>query len=679
LAVNKNMGQMNSLLEKNLKFISAYNPELAEKILNHTALQANYEINEAQSGDKILFRNSIAVDDETDPVWSAVETFFTLVHKNKKSLTFLWGIGLGYNFREFAKRQTGSIILHETDIDLLRIAFELEDFSEELAKKNIIITNTDEDIHNAYNKLFFKGYNLNFAVSKYYEINGVSLLHKIKTEVHNLHTIYEQNYNNLWRKNIIWSSFLFNNISKIVKNQDLHVLKDKFKNKTAVIISAGPSLDKNIEDLKPYRDRLVIFCVAVAFKTAIKHGITPDFVMTIDNPIKVLDIPEIKDVNFVLSATSFPQLFKVKPKRFFNYYNKTIPVCKWLAAAIGINEINDYETAGTVSINCLYSAKLLGCDKIILIGQDLAYTDNKCYSDDSAYAYLKLNPQISEESQDMHAKLINKDLIKVRGINGSILLTRPDYYLFMLYFQKIAAEYASELKLINATEGGVYIEGYEHISLKQALEKYTGEKIDVESCINGCELSEKEISKRKQKVINELNFVLKNEKEVKNYINIGFKESFFSYFSPDFEEKQPASLRKKCLNLTHKSFEWGYLSDEENNTLQAFSKEMTVLKAATEAKLHELFANNPKKFGEILKKLKDTYLKMRKPLESNLFLKYYLFSQLLNIDNQIVDFENSDEDLINLALSLNSVFIMLSNHSLIYKEKINEIIAELKE
>jgi len=140
----------------------------------------------------------------------------------------------------------------------------------------------------------------------------------------------------------------------------MHVLKDKFKNKPAVILSAGPSLDKNIENLKPYRDKVVVFCVGVAFKTAVKHGIIPDFVAVIDNKKEIIDIPEIADVNLIASTNTFEGIFELKPKRFFNHHNKNTPACVWLAKVLGITNLDEYETAGTVAINCLYTAKLMG-------------------------------------------------------------------------------------------------------------------------------------------------------------------------------------------------------------------------------------------------------------------------------------------------------------------------------
>ena len=64
------------------------------------------------------------------------------------------------------------------------------------------------------------------------------------------------------------------------------------------------------------------------------------------------------------------------------------------------------------------------------------------------------------------------------------MLTRGDLILFIVYFEEIAEKYGTEIKFINATEGGAYINGFEHIPLKRALEQYTDGDIDKKLPIN---------------------------------------------------------------------------------------------------------------------------------------------------------------------------------------------------
>lgn len=664
---------MINLLEKNLKFISEYNAELAEKIRNCNNFEANYEINPAKSDDSILYKNNISVDDDMDPVWNAMELYSKLEFKLKRSITVLFGIGLGYTFKEFAKRAEGKIIVYEPNLEFLRIAFEFVDFSEELSKKNILVVHTHDDLKKAYKILYFKGYKFNFSPSNYYLNEDNANLQEFTRKINNNHSLFEQNYNNLWKKNYLWTILLFQNISSIVKNQDMHVLKNKFENKTAVILSAGPSLDKNIEDLKPYRDKVIVFCVGVAFKTAVKHGIIPDFVAVIDNKKEIIDIPEISEINLIASTNTYEEIFELKPKRFFNHHNKNTPACAWMAKILGITDLNDYESAGTVAINCFYTAKLMGCNKIILVGQDLAYTDNKCYAQNSAHSGFSINESKTIEFNNSientnkneaaiknQSAFLSKDLLRVKSLNGTTLFTRPDYYTFILYFEEIAEQYASEIKLINATEGGAYLKGYDHITLKEALEKNTDETINVEEVLKESQLTADDISKRSKKALKELKNILTNYNEAKKIIDFMFKKGIVYYLNFNFKALFNFHNTNDFFKLWLKSIEkFDYLSNEEKLLLEEFIKLNKDFSGNLVKNTRTLLIENPVNFSISLKMMKDNYFKVKKILSLNPYYRMIFLTYFLNIDNIIKDFENNDENLIELSYELSTVYLFL--------------------
>ncbi|MCK5460055.1 motility associated factor glycosyltransferase family protein, partial [Candidatus Parcubacteria bacterium] len=544
-----------NFLEKNLKILSIYNKDLADKILSHTNLNANYELKEAKSGDYILYKDGNSVDDDIDPVWNALEKYNQLQDKSRKSIAVILGMGLGYILKEFSKRYKGIIVVFEPNLDFLKIVFELVDFTDELKKPNIRIANTYEDLEKAYNQLYFFEYNQNIINLNYYENCVDSEVFKYKEKFETLHGIYYSNYKNGFKKLPIWTKSMVNNIPDIVQNPDLHFLKNKFNGKTAVIISAGPSLDKNIENLKPYRDKIIVFCVGTALKTVLKHDIIPDFVTIIDysstteSQVKGIDLSE---TNLILDITAYSGLYKLKTKNTFNYYPDVVEPAKWLAEKFDI-PIHGYRTMGTVSICSLFSARLLGCKQIILIGQDLAYTDGQCYSKESIYGNYKLQEEkiIITDEEDIkktfnnnesiiqrHVLQLEKNLITIKGHNGKILKTRPDFFMFLKYFEEIAVKYGEEVKLINSTEGGAYIEGFEHISLNESLEKYTNEKFNFKEIINNEKLlSSKQIKKRNKKSVNALKEVIIDYNNIKNFINIIIKEILFSYLNEEVKNK----------------------------------------------------------------------------------------------------------------------------------------------
>jgi hypothetical protein len=56
----------------------------------------------------------------------------------------------------------------------------------------------------------------------------------------------------------IWFRCYMSNIPHILKSSPIDNLYNSFKNKPAIIVSAGPSLNKNINLLKDYQDKAII-------------------------------------------------------------------------------------------------------------------------------------------------------------------------------------------------------------------------------------------------------------------------------------------------------------------------------------------------------------------------------------------------------------------------------------
>ena len=690
----------NNVLCKNLKFISKYNKNLAQQISDITELKGNFEIKEAKSGDSILFKDGIPMDDSLDPVWNSLEKCNKIENKTNKSITVIYGLGLGYLLKEFAKRYKGKIIVYEPDLETLRISLEIVDFSQELGNTNIRIANTYEEVKTAYLDLFFKDYTLNLVPVYYYENADLAQIKEFKEQIEKIHGVYQSNYSNLMKKGGRWTLSLFNNVPNVLENQDLHVLKNKYKGKTAVIISAGPSLDKNIQDLKPYRDKVIIFCVSTALKTVLKHGIMPDFVVAIEissNTKKHFNVPEIADLKVITATNIFNGVFDLKPECFLNYYINKDAACQWLGKTLQV-PLDEYDSAGTVSIIAFYSAKMMGVDNIILIGQDLAYTDNKCYSKDSVYGSyeldnskkinvldidkLKQELDADDEKIEKHAELLNKDLFYVKGYNGGKVLSRSDLILFIVYFEEIAEKLSSKIKLINSTEGGAYLNGFEHIPLKESLEKYTSEDIEKELPLNCLKLDSRDLKKRKSIVLNELRGITKSYYQVRDLIANTVKNNVISCFSTDtlneygqimlFYQTSHKDIFIKSLNNIPLSAEEKHLRENLKNTRNNY-KELRNRDADT------LFRENKEKFAENLKIIKNNYFAIKDVIFNNAFLKNLYINQFLTGDNLIRDFENTDENLIDLYRKLSAIFIHINNTAPEYIKFLKEVISKIED
>jgi|GEM_PF-846511 len=544
-----------TVLEKNLEQISRYNEKLAKKIAELNQLKYGFELLEAKSGDANLLYNDILLHDNIDPQEEAYNIFRSLPDNSKSTINVLFGLGLGYVFKRFALSCKGKIILLEPNLDVLRITLELVDMSEELAKDGIIVVDSIGDLETYFEKVYFAEAKVNLKYLSSYARLNPEIFSELEQKVEFIKGLYEHNYNNLFRQGVEWTAAGILNIPHVLSHYELEPLRNKFADKPAVIISAGPSLDENIDILKEYQDKAVIFCVGTALKTAVKHGIKPNFltvVETHDCSSQAAGV-DTSGMNMILMPFTHSKFHELKTKRKFNFYAKNDFTVAWLAKHLNIS-LDDYYSKGTVSMCALYSARILGCNPVILIGQDLAYTNGRCYSKDSAYHDLKCiknestgkyeivvdnyesyldavqpdlklnstNPKevasvkywintfkstfTAQELLEYEAKTqeeqiayinrrIGKSILKdrlanllenmyfVKGQDGDMIPTDSGYAVFISYFEQAAREFGDKVKFINSTAKGAYLEGFEHIPLRTALNSYTKNTIDVESTI----------------------------------------------------------------------------------------------------------------------------------------------------------------------------------------------------
>ena len=211
------------------------------------------------------------------------------------------------------------------------------------------------------------------------------------------------------------------NIRKIISTPLVSSLKDIYKDKTALVASAGPSLAENIETIKKNREKFVLFAVGPSLKLLNKNGIEPDFLCiaeAMDTSAQIEDIC-LENINLIFEPFSNSYLWDLKTKNKFLYFSKDNFLDDWLANVLEIN-ISNNKTIGTVSYLALSSAKTMGFKKIILCGQDLAFKDGKCYA------------------------------------------------IFIKHFENFAKE-NSELELINSSAGGAQIDGFINLPLDKVL------------------------------------------------------------------------------------------------------------------------------------------------------------------------------------------------------------------
>ena len=222
------------------------------------------------------------------------------------------------------------------------------------------------------------------------------------------------------------------------------------------IVSAGPSLEKNIGELKKIKGHGLIFAVDTALKNLLKQGIIPDLTITIDaeKPVENFEQEISKDIPCIFSCKSNPSILDNQNGELI-FLDGQEGYVDGLLERIGKKTIGYWGTGGSVATAAFAVAYMLKSNYIVLIGQDLAYDGDVSHAGG-----------IKERTE-------HKDSY-VESIYGDQIRTRSDWVSYIRWFEdavKLVKEKNERIKVVDATEGGAKIHGTEIKTLKETIEE----------------------------------------------------------------------------------------------------------------------------------------------------------------------------------------------------------------
>jgi len=396
------------------------------------------------------------------------------------SAIFMYGSGFAYSlFELFAKKQPHTlVVLFEENIYLFTAMLHYFDLEPIIMTKKIAFLIGDVGhFAKAFNKLFFSivfvsctspVFAFTHAARRNFKIQYLNI-HKFIFSQLGLFIFYIGNDH---LDNLIGLCNLLANIKEIVKNPYISCLKDKYKDFPAFIIANGPSLDKNIHELKNIRGRGLIISTESAIIPLMKNNIKPD-ILTIIERTKYTYLYHFKDVEYP-DDIALLCLGLVDKQVFPNFPGEKIPIFRngeainqWINRYLGDGSAID--AGANVSHLAFELAVYLGANPIVLVGQDYAFgPEGATHSKDAVY---------SEEKGKRAREIIkSKPVVYVESIDGTMI---PSIQLWVDFKRgledKIATHYYKTV--IDATEGGARIRGTECKKLSQVIEEYCTEPI----------------------------------------------------------------------------------------------------------------------------------------------------------------------------------------------------------
>ncbi|EED2142650.1 motility associated factor glycosyltransferase family protein [Campylobacter jejuni] len=449
---NKNIEALsNILLKESLKEIKSSKFEL---ILGKDNLDINLK---DTSDNTFLYENVI---DELNSMLNTYNDKYLLY-----PVLYFYGFGNGILFKALLQNKNHQhIVVFEKDIEIIWIMFHILDFSSELQSARLMVLQTSSlDIEFFSNfcssKPFFQFSRIYFLelMSHYYERFHEDILGLNKKLAENFKNSIVSHGNDPLDALQGIEQFVYN-LPQMITHPSYKELLSKRKgiSDTAIIVSTGPSLTKQLPLLKKYANKATIFCADSSYPILAKHGIKPDYVCMLERDEIVAecfnnDFGEFdKDIVFIVKSVTHPHTIKYLQKN-----NRAFILVSTYASFIQYLKL-DYFGYFNMGFSVAHMNFLLTIHlkykNIILIGQDLAYAkDGQTHSQ----GFIHANLHNGDYERDL-----DKFSTTAYGGNGKVQSSEI-WTLFRHNFEKdiVNIKMNYHITTYNCTEGGARIEG----------------------------------------------------------------------------------------------------------------------------------------------------------------------------------------------------------------------------
>jgi len=423
---------------------------------------------------------------EQDPLAEAAKHVETIKLAEADYLIIL-GFGLGYHVMEAISRIPSDcpVFIIEHSADIFKAALHVFDFTTILRSPNVKIF-VGTDLHETMPAL-----QEDFRSFRYHNIKVVihppsaALFPRYKEVMDNFYRvlkIVQINVNTLRFFSRVWLTNNLLNLPAIIESPGVISLFNQFTKRPAILVSAGPSLDKNIDSLRQAQGKAVILAVDTSLRPLLAHGIRPDFVLAIDaQQITYRHFVglETSDI-FLAGVTRLPpnvlELFKGRQFLASDLNNRVWPSIQPYFERLGV-----LGSGSTVAVLGFDLARNMGCDPIIFVGQDFSYSFERAYAEGTMVA----NDMVSQLGTHSTMETLTKarkatqrildtldiagrePLVDIHGLPTQMSEAMQGWLTwFTLEIKRTKA------KCINASEAGILTEGVEIMPLDEAIYRY---------------------------------------------------------------------------------------------------------------------------------------------------------------------------------------------------------------
>ena len=245
----------------------------------------------------------------------------------------------------------------------------------------------------------------------------------------------------------------------------------KFKDKTAILVAAGPSLNDEIQNLRYIKENglAYIFSVGSAINTLIHNDIYPDAACTYDpgefnqNVFKTTKEKGIKNIPMIFGSSVGYETLENYPGKKYHMITSQDTIARYFLKNEDGKDICIVQDAPSIAVVTLQLLYTLGFSNILLVGQNLGFRGKERYSKGIAYSTEITNKET--ENGIWVKDVYGNEILTSEGFNT--MRQQMEYYISIL----------PNINVINTTKGGANIEGAEFKELRDVMESLLKEKI----------------------------------------------------------------------------------------------------------------------------------------------------------------------------------------------------------
>ena len=449
-------------------------------------------------GARVFVQEGVRLGSAYDPVQEGAQIAEQMADEPADVMVAV-GFGMGEQFAPYLERNPATLIIYEPSLPRLKAALHRISIAE-------LVTN-HRDLYFAHDRVSLT----RFLTARYspglrmrvfphpavLRLDSAAVAEAVKATRDAKEVVDVQRLTSI-EMLLPWANVTARNGRRIAETPQFGVLQDAFAGKPAVIVAAGPSLDKQLDLLREARDRLVVIGIGQTTRALRQAGIVPDFVHVLESrdvSHQLTDAGDTSDLIVAPSADADPAIFDVPSRAKFTVTSAGGALGVWIAEATGEEHFSI--GGGTVAQGAVGMAMMLGCNPISLIGQDLAFTGGRAYAKGTAYDFIGITQKgdgnfrfdgMNEKGAILNESVPhpeNGGLADQRVVwvdaweEGEQVPTWRAYASFLEQYREIGMAFrARGIALINCTEGGARIPEIEHRTFRSFIDEFATEPLD---------------------------------------------------------------------------------------------------------------------------------------------------------------------------------------------------------